>query len=145
MTSRTKIKTGTIGQFMAWTKKVVRDPSAVAKAEPGRWRESAEEIGPPEAGAFSAEAIVKLLSAENIEVLDIIRRRKPKSLRRLAELAGREESNVSRTLKKLEKAGIVTVEAGPGRVRRPVLVARKVRLELDLAGGASRLRPVVNR
>ena len=142
MTSRTK--TGTLGEFMAWTKKVVRHPSA-AKDTPKRWRESSKEIGRPGAGAFSAEAIVKLLSVENIEVLDIIRRRKPESLRRLAELAGREESNVSRTLKKLEKAGIVVVEAGPGRVRRPILVARKVRLELDLAGGANRLRPVVSR
>ena len=142
MTARTK--TGTLGEFMAWTKKVVRDPSA-AKDAPKRWRESSEEIGRPGAGTFSAEAIVKLLSAENIEVLDIIRRRKPESLRRLAELTGREESNVSRTLKKLEKAGIVTVEAGPGRVRRPILVARKVRLELDLAGGVNRLRPIVSR
>ena len=32
-------KTGTVGQFMAWTKRVIRDPKA-AKENPKRWADS---------------------------------------------------------------------------------------------------------
>jgi predicted transcriptional regulator len=46
----------------------------------------------------------------------------------------RKESNLSRTLKKLQEAGIVALEKGPGRTRAPRLVARRVTLDLDLFG-----------
>ena len=55
-------------------------------------------------------------------------------MQRLAELVGRKQSNVSRTLKKLEKAGIVRLVAGAGRERTPQLTARRMRLEIDLTG-----------
>jgi hypothetical protein len=49
----------------------------------------------------------------------------------------RKESNLSRTLKKLQQAGIVSFEQGPGRTRVPRLAARRVTLELDLVGTGS--------
>ena len=45
---------------------------------------------------------------------------------------GRAEQNVLRTLKKLAAAGIVRLDRGEGRARRPVLAARKVHFEIDL-------------
>ena len=129
-------KTGTIGEFMRWTKQVVRDPAA-AKGVPKRWFDSEETALQSSASEVSAEAMVKLLSPENLAMLQVISRDKPESMRQLAELTGRKESNLSRTLKKLEKAGLVKLTPGPGRMRKPLLIASRVRLEIDLIGSAS--------
>ncbi|MCX7365841.1 MAG: MarR family transcriptional regulator [Alphaproteobacteria bacterium] len=115
---------GTIGEFMAWTKQVVRDPKA-ARGKPKRW------IGMPSM-PVSPEAMIKLLSPGNIDLLRMMARHKPKSVRRLAALTHRSEASVSRTLKKLQAADIVTLVPGEGRERRPVLTAQRVRLEIDL-------------
>lgn len=129
-------KTGTIGEFMRWTQQVVRDPAA-AKGVPKRWFDSEEAALQSSASDVSAEAMVKLLSPENLAMLQVISRDKPESMRQLAELTGRKESNLSRTLKKFEKAGLVKLTPGPGRVRKPLLIASRVRLEIDLIGSAS--------
>lgn len=136
MTSRHRI--GSVGAFMAWTQRVIRDPAA-ARGVPKRWYDSEATARRARREGRSAEAMVKLLSPDNLAVLAVIARRKPQSMRRLAELTGRKESNLSRTLKKLERAGIVAMRKGPGRVRVPLLVARTVRLELDLTGKRSRV------
>jgi DNA-binding transcriptional ArsR family regulator len=137
-------RTGSINEFMKWTKQVVKDPAA-AKDAPKRWFDSDETArsvlqDEVEAGLqddVSAEAMVKLLSPENLAMLHVISQQKPESMRRLAELTGREESNLSRTLKKLERAGLVGFMPGPGRTRVPRVIARKVRLEIDLTGQGS--------
>ena len=128
-------KAGSIGEFMKWTKRVLADP-AVASKRPKRWFDS-EETAARVLGKASAEAMVKLLSEENLSLLHLISARHPGSLRELATLAKRKESNLSRTLKKLEEAGIVRFERGRGRMRVPRLAARRVTLDLDLTGAGS--------
>jgi len=127
-------KTGSIGEFIRWTKLIVADPSVAART-PKRWFDS-DKTAAKALGA-SPEAIVKLLSEENLALLHLIATRQPDSVRELSELARRKESNLSRTLKKLQEAGIVRLEKGPGRTRAPRLVARRVTLDLDLSGGGS--------
>ncbi len=141
-------RTGSINEFMKWTKQVVKDPAA-AKDASKRWFDSDEtarnvlqnevEAGPTGAtqDEVSAEAMVKLLSPENLAMLHIISQQKPESMHQLAELTGRAESNLSRTLRKLERAGLVGFMAGPGRTRVPRVIARKVRLEINLTGEGS--------
>ena len=81
-------------------------------------------------GAFSK------LYNDNKDLLSIIARLHPASVAELAELAHREQSNVSRTLSKLEKSGLIKlVQAGKGRTKRPELVMRQVRIDLDLVSG----------
>jgi predicted transcriptional regulator len=80
---------------------------------------------------------VKLLSSENLKLLHLIATMQPSSVRELATLVRRKESNLSRTLKKLQEVGIIAFEAGPGRTRAPRLVARRVVLDLDLVGAGS--------
>jgi predicted transcriptional regulator len=126
-------KTGTIGEFMKWTKSVVADP-ANAAAAPKRWFDSEDTAAKALGETVSPEALIKLLSADNLELLRLIRTARPASLKDLAVLAHREESNLSRTLKKLQAAGIVTFERGAGRTLAPRLFARRVTLNLDLAG-----------
>lgn len=127
-------KTGSIGEFMKWTKRVVTDP-ATASDVPRQWYDSEDTA--KALGTKRAEALVKLLSEENRTLLHLISSRHPGSVRELAALAGRKESNLSRTLKKLEEVGIVGFEEGTGRTRAPRLLARRVTLDLDLAGPSS--------
>src|SRR4051812_20814581 len=100
-------KIGTIGEFRQWSREVIRDPAA-AEGVPKRWFDSEETARAVD--DVSAEAVVKLLSPENVMLLQVIGREQPPSVQRLAELVGRKQSNISRTLKKLEKAGIVCLE-----------------------------------
>jgi predicted transcriptional regulator len=129
-------KTGTIGEFMQWTKRVVTDPAAAADT-PKRWFDSDETAAKVLGTTTSPEAMVKLLSPENLSLLHTIATLKPDSVRSLAEHTHRKESNLSRTLKKLHEAGIVDFEEGAGRMRAPRLVARRVTLDLDLVGPGS--------
>ncbi len=129
-------RTGTIGEFMKWTKHVVADPAA-ASDTPKRWFDSGETASKSLGAAVSAEATVKLLSPDNLTLPHIIGTQRPDSMRGLALLAHRKESNLSRTLKKLHEAGIVKFEERGGRTRAPRLIARRVTLELDLVGSGS--------
>jgi|SRR5271168_799140 predicted transcriptional regulator len=133
--SPTTYKVGSIGEFAAWTKRVVRDPRQ-AKDFPKRWFDS-EATAKLAANQVSAEALVKLLSAGNLAVLNTIARHKPASVRELAALTGRKEASLSRTLKRFAEAGIVSVKDGPHRTRVPSLIATRVHLQIDLAGHRS--------
>ena len=134
---------GSVGEFMAWTKAIIRDPS-LAEGTPDRWfdtedrarRALAQEAAAPAfpASIVSPEAMVKLLSKENLSLISVIATAKPQSMRQLAEMVGRKESNLCRTLKKFERAGLVKFVPGQGHTRAPVLVATKVTLAIDLSG-----------
>ena|SRR6266581_8099698 len=132
-TSPTTYKVGSIGEFAAWTKRVIGDPRA-ASDHPKRWVDSEATAVRAAADQVSAEAMVKLLSPGNLAVLDAIRRHRPASMRDLAALTGRKEASLSRTLKRFAQVGIVAFEDGPRRARVPSLVATRVHLEIDLTG-----------
>jgi predicted transcriptional regulator len=129
-------KTASVGDFMRWTKRVISTPKGTSTM-PKRWFDSDVTAKKALATEPSPEAMVKLLSADNLKLLHLIGTRRPGSVRELAMLVKRKESNVSRTLKKLEEAGIIALEKGPGRTRTPRLIARRVTLDLDLVGAAS--------
>ena len=129
-------KTGSIGDFMRWTKQIVTDPVA-AKDPLKRWFDSEETAAKSLGTPASPEAVVKLPSPENLVLLQIIGTELPNPLRALAALAHRKESNLSRTLKKMHEAGIVDFEVRAGRMRAPRLIARRVTLDLDLMGPGS--------
>ena len=60
----------------------------------------------------SVESFAKVLSQRNRELLALIAREKPDSLTELATLAGRNKSNLSRTLKTMLRYGLVELTAG---------------------------------
>ena len=126
-------RTGSIGEFMRWTKRVIAEPAAAAKM-PKRWFDSEATAEKALGPKTSPEAMVKLLSSPHLRLLHLIATKRPGSVRELATLVRRKESNLSRTLKKLQAAGIIGFERGPGRTRAPRLVARRVTLDLDLTG-----------
>ena len=132
-----KRRTGTFREFKEYTLAVARGERTVQPGEPRVWCEPAEldEPADREVQFASLEAGAKLLSAKNRDLLHTIAERQPKSVAELAAMTDRAEQNVLRTLKKLEAAGVVRLDKGEGRARRPVLTARKVYFEIDLLGG----------
>ncbi len=88
--------------------------------------------GEPSVWFTSVESFAKVLSRRNRELLGLIAREKPASLTELAALAGRNKSNLSRTLKTMSRYGLVELREG----RRGALIPRvpydRVRLDLPL-------------
>jgi predicted transcriptional regulator len=86
----------------------------------------------------SVEAIVRLLTPENRELLALIRDRKPQSVAELVQLSGRAQPNLTRTLAKLESAGFITMRA-VGRRKAPSVAVRKIVVEIDPCSDRDRL------
>lgn len=131
-------RTGTFQEFKDYTVAVARGERRVDPREPKIWCEpiEADEGADREVQFASLEAGAKLLSAKNRTLLRAIAERKPNSVAELAALTGRAEQNVLRTLNKLAAAGVIRLDQGAGRARRPVLTARKVHFEIDLCAHA---------
>ena len=78
----------------------------------------------------SVEAVVRLLTPENRRLLAIIRNRKPRSVAELAQMTGRAQPNLTRTLAKLEAAGFITMKT-IGRRKAPSAAIKKIVVEID--------------
>ena len=106
-------------------------------SEPRVWSERMDAPGRAVPGVRfrSFEAGAKLLSPKNRILLRTIAERKPQSVTALATMTGRTQQNLLRTLNKLADAGIVRLNRGDGRARRPVLAVRKIHVEIDLLLG----------
>lgn len=91
-------------QMKARTMAIARGEYRAAPSEPKVW-------------FTSIESVAKVLSAGNRELLKIIASHRPGSIDELAKLTGRKKSNLSRTLKTMERYGIVQLDRGQhGRV-----------------------------
>lgn len=83
----------------------------------------------------SFEALARVLSRQNMMLIEILREKEPESVTELAKEAGREKTNVLRSLKVLEGLEIIEFEDGAGGRRaprlkyddfRPVMYSRKI-------------------
>ncbi len=74
--------------------------------------------GEPKVWFTSMESFARILSDHNRELLDLMIETEPDSIAELAELSGRAKGNLSRTLKTMERYGLVVLEKGPkGRIK----------------------------
>jgi predicted transcriptional regulator len=73
-----------------------------------------------------------VLSTKNQALLEAIRRDEPQSLKELAGLSGRAESNLSRTLQTLAQYGFVRLNKAEGRRVVPEVLYDRVALDLPL-------------
>ena len=80
----------------------------------------------------SVESFARVLSQRNRELLALIAREEPDSLTRLAELSGRNKSNLSRTLKTMSQYGLVELKAGKRGTLVPRVPYDQVRLDVSL-------------
>jgi len=87
----------------------------------------------------SVDALVRLLTPVNRELLAIIRDRKPQSIAELAQMSGRAQPNLTRTLAKMEAAGFITMEAVGRRRKVPSVAVKKIVVEIDPYSDRDRL------
>jgi len=78
----------------------------------------------------SVEAVVRLLTPDNRQLLAIIRDRKPQSIAELVQITGRAQPNLTRTLMKLEAAGFGKTKA-IGRRKLLSTTIKKLVVEID--------------
>lgn len=83
----------------------------------------------------SLKSMAQILSSENQELLRIILTNNPQSLRELEELSGRAKSNLSRTLKTLQRYGIVDLNKVKNNIV-PKVKATDFKVEFGLQGVA---------
>ena len=89
--------------------------------------------GEPKVWFTSAESFARVLSDRNRALLGIIATSGPESLTRLAELTGRKKSNLSRTLKTMERYGFVHLIPGVRGSIAPRVPYHRISLTLPLS------------
>jgi len=92
----------------------------------------------PKVWVSSPDALFKVLTEKNMLLLEIIRNSQPQSLTELAEIADRALSNLTRTLRSLERLGIVAIEAREDGKKVPIVLWEGDRVELDFEAIRSR-------
>jgi len=105
-------------EYMARTLAIAKGEYVPQPDEPKVWFES-------------TRSMAEVLSNDNRELLAMIAAREPRSLKDLEEISGRKVSNISRTLKTMEKFGIVTLHKENRQVR-PVVNATDIKIEINL-------------
>jgi predicted transcriptional regulator len=86
----------------------------------------------PKVWFTSPESFAKVLSNKNRALLNLISATQPDSLQALAARTGRKASNLSRTLRTMERYGFVRLHKGPRGKIRPEVPYRSISLELPL-------------
>ena len=88
--------------------------------------------GDPKVWFTSPESFARVLSNRNRALLAQIADTRPASLHELAAATGRTPGNLSRTLRTMERYGLVRLHKGVRGAVRPVVPYRDVRLEMTL-------------
>ncbi len=100
-----KIGIATYDQMKARTMAIAKGEHKPKRGEPKIW-------------FTSMESFARVLSDRNRALLDLIIEAQPDSITELAELSGRAKGNLSRTLKTMERYGLVTLSKGiKGRIK----------------------------
>lgn len=110
----------------------VKRTIAIAK---GKYKPKRDE---PKVWFESPQAMGQVLCRDNIELLKIIIEKNPPTMRALADASGRAKSNLSRSLKTLEKYGIVELRRQK-RGTMPVVMAT----DFDFQFGISSYYPLL--
>jgi predicted transcriptional regulator len=92
------------------------------------------EKPPPKDAALpsfnSVDALLRLLTPENRQLLAVIRDRKPRSISDLSDMTGRAQPNLTRTLAKLEAVGFIRMRTVERR-KVPTVAVHTLRVEID--------------
>ena len=81
----------------------------------------------------SIKSLSEVLSDNNVRLLKLIDEHRPENLKELAELSGRKFSNLSRTLKAMEKDGIVELRKHDSRKVQPIAKATEFDIQYAIA------------
>jgi predicted transcriptional regulator len=100
-----------------------------------------ERPAPADASAPSFEsvaALVGLLTPENRRLLNVIRDQRPQSVTALSRMTARAQPNLTRTLAKLQAAGLIAM-ASHGRRKAPTVIVRRIVVDIDPCAQRDRL------
>lgn len=112
-------------EFQAYTKAIVTGKHKRKRGEPKVW--------------FSSMAsFAQVLSDQNRELLSLIAEQKPESITELARLSSRSQSNLTRTLKKMESYGLVKMKTGARGSKQPSVPYSDIVLDMSIGGNAQR-------
>ena len=111
--------------FQAYTKAIVTGKHKRKRGEPKIW--------------FSSMAsLAQVLSDQNRELLSLIAEQKPESITELARLSDRSQSNLTRTLKKMEGYGLVTMKTGKHGSKQPYVPYSDIVLDMSIVSTTQR-------
>ena len=88
--------------------------------------------GEPKVWFTSLESFAKVLSKRNVELLQVITAHQPVGYKELEALTGRKIPSLSRTLKTMERYGLVHLEKGPDRKIIPHALYTDIELKYPL-------------
>ncbi len=91
--------------------------------------------GEPKIWFTSMESFAKILSDRNRALLFLIAEAQPDSLAELSNLSGRAKSNLSRTLKTMERYGLVQLRKGAGGTIVPRVPYTDIALDVPVGLG----------
>jgi predicted transcriptional regulator len=119
MAKNLKVGIASLADYKARTLAIARGEIKPANGEPKVWFQS-------------IESFAKVLSERNRALLATIAEIQPRSVNELAARTGRAPSNLSRTLKTMERYGLVRFEVGKGRLRAPRVPYSDIVLDVSL-------------
>ena len=106
-------------EFQAYTRAIVTGKYERKRGEPKIW--------------FSSMAsLAQVLSDRNRELLSWIAEQKPASITELARLSDRSQSNLTRTLKKMESYGLVEMKTGTRGSKQPFVPYSDIVLDMSI-------------
>lgn len=86
----------------------------------------------PKVWFTSLELLAQVLSSKNRLLLEIIKRARPASITELAKLSGRQQSNLTRTLRTMERYQFVALNRSTNGKKAPSVPYQRVSCEFEL-------------
>ena len=83
----------------------------------------------------SMASLAQVLSDQNRELLALIAEEEPESISELARLSHRSQSNLTRTLKKMERYGLVKMKTGEQGKKQPCVPYTDIVVDMSIRDG----------
>lgn len=119
MTRQIKVGIMPLKEFQAYTRAIATGKHKRKRGEPKIWFNS-------------MASLAQVLSDQNRELLALIAKEEPESISQLAILSHRSQSNLTRTLKKMEHYGLVRMKAGVKGKKQPSVPYTDILVDMSI-------------
>ena len=110
-------------EFQAYTRAIVIGKHKQKRGEPKIWFNS-------------MASLAQVLSDQNRRLLALIAEEEPESISELAELSHRSQSNLTRTLKTMERYGLVKMKTGARGRKQPLVQYTDILVDVSIRQSA---------
>ena len=119
MTRRIKVGIMPLKEFQAYTRAIATGKHKRKRGEPKIWFNS-------------MASLAQVLSDQNRELLALIAQEEPESISELARLSHRSQSNLTRTIKKMEHYGLVRMKTGAQGKKKPSVPYTEILVDMSI-------------